>query len=93
MTEGEAEELSILFLRIGALLDQSAAFVRDKDTEENWNVYRKAVGRVMGSLLFELKEPHWKRFPELEPEYLNGRYIIDPTIFEPRFYEPPERNT
>ncbi len=86
MTKGEAERLSILLLQLVAKLDQSAAFVRDKDTKENWDKYRLAVGKAMGEICLELEEPLWKRFPELKPEPLGGPYRIDPAIYEPKFY-------
>jgi len=40
----------------------------------------------MGEICLELEGPLWKRFPELKPEPLGGPYIIDPAIYEPKFY-------
>jgi len=87
MTEEEAEKLSILLMQIVAKLDQSAAYVQDKDSKEEWNKYRSAVGKAMGEICLELEEPLWKRFPKLKPEYLGGTYKVSSEIFEPRFYE------
>jgi len=90
MNRDEAEQLSVLLMQLVAKLDQSAAFVKDKDSKENWRSYCQAVGRAMGEICLELEEPLWKRFPELKPEYLGGPYKIDKAIYEPRFYKPEE---
>ena len=88
MTKEEAESLSIALLQIVAKLNQSAAFVRDRDDEENWDKYRDAVGRAMAAVFLDLEEPLWARFPDLRPEYLDGPYKTDPAIYEPYFYNP-----
>jgi len=87
MTEEDAEKLSILLLQIVAKLDQSASFVKSKNSKEHWDKYRRAVGRAMGEVCLELEEPLWVRFPTLKPEHLGGPYKIDPAIFEPKFYD------
>jgi hypothetical protein len=87
MTRDEAERLSILFLQIAGLMDQSAAFVQDKDDEVNWHQYRRALGEVMGRILTDIEMPLWSRFPELKPQQLGGPYKVDPAIYEPLFYE------
>ena len=88
MTKEEAESLSINLLQIVGRLDQSAAFVRDKDGEASWGQYRQAVGKAMAAVALDLAEPLWARFPTLRPEQLGGPYKIDPSIYEPRFYDP-----
>ncbi len=93
MNKDEAEQLSVLLLQLVAKLDQSAAFVRDKDTKENWDKYRQAVGKAMGEICLELEEPLWKRFPELKAEALDGTYKVDPAIYEPMFYSGEDENT
>jgi len=87
MTEQEAEKLSIALMQVVALLDQTAAYVKDKDSKEDWDKYRRAVGRAMGEVCLELEEPLWKRFPNLKPEALGGPYKVNPSIYEPKFYE------
>ena len=88
MTKEEAEILSIALLQIVGRLDQSAAFVRDKDDKASWDRYRHAVGRAMAAVSLDLAEPLWARFPDLRPEHLGGSYKIDAAIYEPRFYDP-----
>jgi hypothetical protein len=90
LTEQEAEKLSIALMQVVSLLNQTAAFVKDKDTKENWEIYRKAVGRAMGEVCLELEDPLWNRFPNLEPEDVDGPYKVDPEIYEPKFYWPEE---
>ena len=74
-------------MQIVAKLDQSATFVKDKDSTEDWDKYRRAVGKAMGEIYLELEEPLWRRFPNLKPENLGGTYKVSRKIFEPMFYE------
>jgi hypothetical protein len=85
VTREEAERLSVVFLQIAARLDETAAFVQDKDDEARWHQYRQAVGKAMAEV-FALGEQLWQRFPELRPEQLKGSYRVDLSIYEPRFY-------
>jgi len=86
MTPVDAEKLSRLFLKIGADLNQSTAFVRDHDNEEEFLRYRQVVGQVMGALYLDAMEPLWKRFPELRPDDMDGPYKLSDDIYEPLFY-------
>lgn len=86
MAKEEAERLNIVFLRIAGRLNETAAFVRDKDGEESWNEYRLAIGSAMAEV-FELGERLWRRFPEFRPRQLGGAYEVDPRIYEPPFYD------
>ena len=88
MTKEEAESLSVVLLQIVGRLDQTAAFVRDKEDKASWDKYRQAVGRAMAAVSLDLAEPLWARFPELRPEDLGGPYKVDPAIHEPHFYDP-----
>jgi len=47
VTRDDAERLNIAFLQIVGRLNETAAYVRDKDNEENWHQYRRAVGKAM----------------------------------------------
>jgi hypothetical protein len=67
-------------------LNETAAFVRDKDDEANWNEYRLAVGRAIVEV-FELGERLWQRFPEFRPRQVGGAYEVNPSIYEPPFYD------
>jgi len=93
MTLDESKELSHLLERVGALLDQSAAFVRDHDTEENFIEYRTVIGKLMGDIFLDAMTPLYRRFPELLPDYLGGSYKIPESAYLPSFYvttsEPP----
>lgn len=88
MTPSEAKELSHLLARIGAHLDQSAAFVRDHDTPENFIRYRGVVGKLMGDMLLDAMTPLYNRFPDLRPDDLGGPYKIPESVFLPSFYDP-----
>jgi hypothetical protein len=55
MDKEAAEKLSIMIMQINAKLDQSVAFVRDHDTEDNFKEYRQVVGKIMGSLYLDIE--------------------------------------
>lgn len=86
MTPCEAKELSHLLERVGALLDQSAGFVRDHDSEAHFIEYRTVIGKLMGDMLLDAMSPIYKRFPELLPDYLGGPYKIPESVYLPSFY-------
>ena len=92
MKEPQAEKLNIAFLQILATLDQTAAFVRDHDTEENWLKYRKAVAHAMGEVI-GLGNALYFRFPGLKPKQIGGTYEVDSSIYEPRFYQSEKQDT
>ncbi len=86
MTPSEAKELSHLLARVAGLLNQSAAFVRDHDNEENFIEYRTVVGKLMGDMFLDAMTPLYRRFPELLPDYLGGTYKIPDSAYQPIFY-------
>lgn len=92
MTPSEAKELSHLLARVGELLNQSAAFVRDHDNEENFIEYRTVVGKLMGDMFLDAMTPLYKRFPELLPDYLGGPYKIPESVYLPSFYHTTEEH-
>lgn len=87
MTPSEAKELSHVLARVGALLDQSAAFVRDHDSEANFTEYRAVIGKLMGDMFLDAMTPLYRRFPELLPDYLGGPYKIPESAYLPSFYD------
>ena len=86
MTRDDADRLNVLLLQIVGRLNETAAFVRDKDDEVSWHRYRLAVAKAMAGI-FDLQDPLWERFPELRPEQVGGTYKVDPLIYEPSFYD------
>jgi hypothetical protein len=81
-----AEALSLLMMRINSNLDDSVALVRDKCSVEEFQWYRREVGKVMGALYLDIEEKLWAEHPELRPREMDGNYVVDPSKFEPRFY-------
>ena len=88
MTKEDAEKLSVALLQVVGTLNETASFVRERDSQANWDIYRQAVGRAMAAVGLDLSEPLWRRYPELKPKELGGSYQIDPMIYEPHFHDP-----
>jgi hypothetical protein len=87
MTPEVAEKLSILTIQLIAQLDQSVAFVRDHCTTDEFDAYRRTVGRLIAEIDLGIAEKIYREHPSLKPEALDGPYKVDPSVFEPRFYE------
>lgn len=68
--EGIAKQISNLMLEFGARLNESVLLVKNGCSEEGLNVYRRAIGEVMGYMLTEIMNPLYKRHPTLKPKEL-----------------------
>jgi hypothetical protein len=73
-------------MQLIAHLDQSVAFVRDHCSRDEFERYRKEVGKLIAAIDLEIAERIYREHPSLRPEALDGPYKVDPRIFEPRFY-------
>jgi hypothetical protein len=82
-----AEKIGILMLQINSKLNDSIAYVRDNCSQDEFETYKRSVGKIMGSILIEIENPIFEKHPSLMPDGLGGPNNIDPKIFEPRFYE------
>jgi hypothetical protein len=91
MCREDAEKLSLLLLRIDGYLNQSAAFVRDRDDDAAFQEYRRVTARLAGDLYLDLMEPLWRRFPDLRPDDMDGPYKTSSQTYEPIFYDPAPR--
>jgi hypothetical protein len=72
MIENEdiAQQISELMLEYGARLDRSVALVQDHCSEQELQIYRRAVGTIMGEMLLQVMSPICARHPGLKPKGL-----------------------
>jgi len=73
-------------MQINSKLDQSVAIVRDHDSNENFENYREVIGKIMASLLMDVEDKLWRKYPELRPKQMDGLSEVDESIIEPKFY-------
>lgn len=66
-----AKKVSDILLQCGKELDASVLLVKENCTEEELNVYRKAIGKVMGELLIQVMNPLYRSHPEIKPSELH----------------------
>lgn len=66
-----AQEISILMLKIGRELNSSVLKVRDNCNNDEFQVYRKAVGRIMGMILLDILNPLYDEHPNIKPDELD----------------------
>ena len=65
-----AAQISTLMLELGARLDASVVLVKDTCSESEFAEYKQAIGKLMGSMLFDVMNPLYKAHPELKPKEL-----------------------
>ena len=63
-----AREISALMLRVQSELDESIRMVRETCDEEDFQVYREAVSKVMVEILREVLNPIYSAHPSIKPE-------------------------
>ena len=62
-----AKQIGDLMQDCSARLDTSVALVRDECSLEELQIYRLAVGKVMGEILLEVLNPLYAKHPALKP--------------------------
>ena len=62
-----AKLISDSMLEICGKIEQSLDDVREISSPEDFAIYHKAVGKVVGPIIFEVLEPLYKEHPELKP--------------------------
>jgi len=65
--EEVARQISDLMVEFGRRLDASVALVRDRGTPEEFQVYRRAVGKIMADMLLEIMNPLYAKHPDVKP--------------------------
>jgi hypothetical protein len=68
-----AKQISQLMHDIFRRLDESVETVRNSCSQEEAATYRKAVGRVVSPILFDVLEPLYKLNPQLKPSSWEDR--------------------
>jgi hypothetical protein len=71
MKKETAEAVSKLMLEHGAKLNDSVRIVMEKCSKEEFHAYRRAVGKVMGTMLTEIMNPIYREHPDLKPTNLD----------------------
>ena len=69
--ETAAKSISDLMLDIGRRLDQSLVNIKASTSEEEFRIYRRAVGAILGEILLGVLNPLYARHPSLKPPELN----------------------
>ena len=70
MKKENAIVLSELMLEYGGKLNDTLAQIEPNCKKEEFEVYRKAIAKIMGYMLIEVMNPIYEQFPELKPENL-----------------------
>jgi len=62
-----AKRISEAMWEILRQIQESMAAVQETCSPEDYAAYHKAVGRVVGPIMFEVLEPLYKHHPDLKP--------------------------
>lgn len=65
-----AEEISKLMLYCGSEIDKSVVLVKNTCDSEEFEIYRKAIGKIMGTMLVDIMNPIYKQYPDIKPPQL-----------------------
>jgi hypothetical protein len=65
-----AEKISLLMLDVGSRIDESISMVKEQCSDIEFDMYRKAAGKVMGEMLISIMNPIYKEHPDLKPKGL-----------------------
>ena len=63
-----AKDIYELMLEFRIKLSDSVGLVNKRCSEEEALRYKKAIGKVLGYMIYEIKEPICERYPELDVE-------------------------
>lgn len=67
-----AKQVNELMLEFRIKLSDSVGYVRETCSEEEALQYKKAIGKVLGYMIYEITEPIYDRHPALRPKNLGG---------------------
>ncbi|MEE9342203.1 MAG: hypothetical protein V3V12_01060 [Gammaproteobacteria bacterium] len=67
-----AKQISELMLEFRIRLSNSVDYVQDTCNEEESLRYKKAMGKVLGYMIYEIAEPIYDRHPDLRPKDIGG---------------------
>ena len=73
MRRDVAEGVTAFTLEYSAKLNQSVQRVKDTCSSEEFERYRRIVGRIMGYMYIDIMRPIFFEYPDLEPESLRRR--------------------
>jgi hypothetical protein len=65
-----AQHISDLMIEFGGRLDSSIQVVAGRCSQEELQVYKRAVGKVLGEMLLEIMNPLYRVHPSLKPQGL-----------------------
>src|SRR4051812_6481044 len=73
MTRTTAEMLNALMWKIGDELNESLRAVKERESDEVFKKYRSTVGEIIATTLFQVMNPIYAHYPDLEPVELRRR--------------------
>ena len=82
MNKTLAEQTSLLLLQVSAKLDAQLRTLKTQCVDEEFQVYLRGFGYVLGYMFTEIMSPIYAEHPDLKPEQLGGPYRIPPSIYD-----------
>jgi hypothetical protein len=68
-----AAEVEKIVCECSATLNESIRRVMETCSDEEFKVYRRVIGQIMGSIYTDVMQPIHRRYLDLEPEGLKQR--------------------
>jgi hypothetical protein len=70
MRRDAAERVLALMWDYSGRLDRLAQLVKDSCPTEEFHKYRRPIGRIMGTMHYDIMRPIFFEYPDLEPDWL-----------------------
>jgi hypothetical protein len=68
MDKQTAAQIRELLLECAGKVDESIGLMQKSSSQDEFQEYRRAAGRIMGAIYFEVLEPIYREHPDLQPE-------------------------
>ena len=68
MRRDAAEKINALMLECTTKINESIRIVMDTCDEDEFVLYRRTAGRIMGDVFLDILDPIYKEYPDLDPD-------------------------
>lgn len=81
MNNNHAEKTALVAQQSSMILDAHLNYLKEELDADEFQLACKTFGKAMGEIYFQILEPIWKKYPELLPEKMGGKYKVDNAMY------------
>jgi hypothetical protein len=72
MDRATAEQVEVIMREVRERLNESIKLVMDHSSPDEFQLYRRQIGKVMGEIFLEIQQPLYNEYPDLTPPGLRS---------------------